>query len=306
MSAKSSVRAARQVDGVLLLDKPAGPSSNQALQRVKHLFGARKAGHAGTLDPMASGLLPIMLGEATKFASHSAEADKVYEATVLLGVRTSTGDLAGEVLERRPVDYSPSAVESVLARFRGSVLQTPPMYSALKLGGQPLYRMARRGQTVEREPRRIRIDELTLRSVRPDELDLRIACSKGTYIRVLAEDIGAALGCGAALKALRRTRVGRFTIDDATELAALEGMTSDERAALLLPVDAAVADLPEVTLNDVQAVRIGHGQPVEIPERRIGSGALRLYAGSSGRFLGLGEMADGTVRPLRLVGRPST
>src|SRR5690606_16843749 len=128
----------------------------------------------------------------------------------------------------------------------------------------------------------IRIDELTLRSVRPDELDLRIACSKGTYIRVLAEDIGAALGCGAALKALRRTRVGRLTIDDATELAALEGMTSDERAALLLPVDAAVADLPEVTLNDVQAVRIGHGQPVEIPERRIGSGALRLYAGSSG------------------------
>jgi tRNA pseudouridine55 synthase len=297
----TAAHPACRVDGVLLLDKPAGPSSNQALQRVKHLFRARKAGHAGTLDPMASGLLPVLFGDATKFASYSADATKEYEATVLLGVRTSTGDLTGEVVERRPVESCADEINSVLGRFRGCILQTPPMHSALKRGGRPLYEMARRGQTIHREPRAVRIHALVLRGTRPGEVDLRITCSKGTYIRVLAEDIGAALGCGGTLKVLRRTRVGDFDVDAATGVDALERMAPGERLRLLLPVDAALKHLPLVTLDDVQAARVGNGQPIEI--RPSGRGSMRMYAQASGRFLGLGEAADGTLRPLRLVGQ---
>ena len=291
----------RSVDGVLLLDKPSGPSSNQALQRVKRLFAARKAGHAGTLDPIATGLLPILLGEATKFSSYSLEAAKEYEATVLLGVRTTTGDLEGEVLRELPVEVNVDELEAALARFRGPIMQTPPMHSALKKDGQPLYRLARRGEHVAREARPVEIHRLDLVGVRGNEVDLVVACSKGTYIRVLAEDIGAALGCGATLKQLRRTRVGAFHIGQAVTLDALEAMTDEERVAMLLPADAGLEHLGAVRLSAFEARLVRNGQPVEIadPSRGRQEGPLRLYA--SDRFLGLGESRSGRLYPLRLI-----
>jgi tRNA pseudouridine55 synthase len=296
------MRAGREVDGVLLLDKPAGPSSNQALQRVKRLFGARKAGHSGTLDPLATGLLPILFGEATKFASYSADASKSYEATVLLGVRTSTGDITGEILERQAIRCSRQALELALDPFRGSIHQTPPMYSALKRDGQPLYRMARRGEVVFREPRPVRIDELVLvGEIRGDEIDLRVTCSKGTYIRVLAEDIGAALGCGGTLKHLRRTRVGSFDIENALTLNALENTLPQDRKATLLPIDAGLHELPDLALSDDQVTRVRQGQPVDLQQSQMLDGTFRLYGEFSGSFQGLGEASGGTVRALRLV-----
>ena len=296
------MRAGRDVDGVLLLDKPAGPSSNQALQRVRRLFGACKAGHSGTLDPLATGLLPILFGEATKFASYSTDASKTYEATVLLGVRTSTGDITGEVLEEQAVQCSPQAIETALDRFRGSIHQTPPMHSALKRDGQPLYRMARRGEVVFREPRPVRIDELVLLGeIRRAEIGLRVACSKGTYIRVLAEDIGAQLGCGGTLKELRRTRVGSFDVRHAFPLNALEDMLPEEREATLLPVDAGLDELPDLVLSDDQVTRICRGQPVALQQSQIKTRTYRLYGKSSGSFLGLGEASGETLRALRLV-----
>jgi tRNA pseudouridine55 synthase len=295
------MRAGRDVDGVLLLDKPAGPSSNQALQRVRRLFGARKAGHSGTLDPLASGLLPILFGEATKFASYSADASKGYEATILLGVRTSTGDITGEVLDQRSVRYSKQALDSALDRFRGSIRQTPPMHSALKRDGQPLYRMARRGEVVYREPRPVCIDELILLGETSDEIDVRIACSKGTYIRVLAEDIGAVLGCGGTLKRLERTRVGSFLVGNAFSLDALERMLPQERMATLLPIDAGLGELPVLVLSADQAASIRYGQPVDLGQSRVTDRTFRLYGEASGLFLGLGDASGGMLRALRLV-----
>jgi tRNA pseudouridine55 synthase len=266
------------------------------------LFGARKAGHAGTLDPLATGLLPILFGEATKFASYSADASKEYEATILLGVRTSTGDVTGEILEQRPVRCSGPALDAVLDRFRGTIQQTPPMHSALKRDGQPLYRMARRGEVVHREPRTVRIDELVLLGeIRGDEIVLRVACSKGTYIRVLAEDIGAALGCGGTLKCLRRTRVGSFRVGHGFSLEALEGMLAHERTTTLLPIDAGLDALPELAISAEQAAHICRGQPVGIPQSCMTERTFRLYGKPSGSFLGLGEASGGTLRALRLV-----
>lgn len=296
------MRSGRSVDGVLLLDKPAGPTSNQALQRTRRLFEARKAGHAGTLDPLATGLLPILFGEATKFASFSAEASKTYEATVLLGVRTTTGDVSGEILTRQPVQCSKQAIEAVLDRFRGSITQVPPMYSALKRSGQPLYRMARRGEVVLREPRPIRVDELTLLGeCRADEIGLRVACSKGTYIRVLAEDIGVALGCGGTLMRLRRTRVGPFDVADAISIDALERLLPRERVARLLPIDAGLDGLPHLALSGDQAARIRHGVQLDLRQSGLSDCTYRLYGEGSGPFLGLAEASGGMLRALRLV-----
>lgn len=296
--AHEAVRAAGAVDGVLLLDKPAGPSSNQVLQRAKRLLGARKAGHAGTLDPLATGLLPIVFGEASKFVSHAADAAKVYEATILLGLRTATGDITGEVLERRAVTIPRDRVDRVLDRFRGCISQVPPMYSAIKRDGQPLYRLARRGETVPRAPRAVRIDELTVLGCQGDELDVRIACSKGTYIRVLAEDIGAELGCGATLKRLRRIRVGPFDLGNATTLGELERLPPERRLTTLLPVDASVIGLPRLDLTRTEAAAIRHGQDLAPRTSGLAEGVYRLYAGA---FLGLGEVRSGTLRPVRLL-----
>jgi tRNA pseudouridine55 synthase len=290
----------RRVDGVLLLDKPLGPTSNAALQRVRRLFRAERAGHSGTLDPLATGLLPILLGEATKFGGEMLAADKRYRATLALGARTSTGDAEGEVIERHAVAVERGEFEAVLRRFLGRIEQTPPMYSALKRAGRPLYAYARAGETVDRKPRTVTIHDLRLEAFSGGRPEVDVRCSKGTYIRTLAEDIGAALGCGAHLGALRRTEAGPFKLADAHTLAALECAQDAELFRLLLPVDSLLAHLSPVTLDAGAAERFAHGQPVTAPAG-VPSGPLRVYD-PAGALLGVGDCgADRAVRPRRLV-----
>jgi tRNA pseudouridine55 synthase len=287
-----------RVDGVLLLDKPGGMTSNAALQTVRRLFRAARAGHTGTLDPMATGLLPLCFGEATKFSSDLLAADKTYEAEVCFGVRTATGDAEGEVLERRTPEFDRPALAAALTKFRGRILQVPPMYSALKRDGQPLYKLARRGVTVEREAREVDIAELTLLDFSPGRCRVRVACGKGTYIRTLAEDIGGALGCGAHLAALRRTVVGGVSVAQAVTLDALEALPEEERDRRLLPPDALLQDLPAIRLDEATGRRFLHGNPVAA-ERGI-EGKCRVYA--AGGLLGIGWAdACGILHPRRLV-----
>jgi len=239
-----------KVDGVLLLDKPAGMTSNAALQKAKWLLQALKAGHTGTLDPFATGLLPLCFGEATKFSQYLLDADKTYRAELRLGVRTTTGDPEGEVVESRPVEAIDIArVEAVLPRFLGDILQIPPMHSALKRDGQPLYKLARKGIEVDRAARKVSVHDIEIVSLDATSLVLRVHCGKGLYVRTLAEDIGTALGCGASLSALRRESVGPFHIDDAIGLAELEAIAADARADELDPVDCLVDDLPRLDLD---------------------------------------------------------
>ncbi|MBL8384939.1 MAG: tRNA pseudouridine(55) synthase TruB [Burkholderiales bacterium] len=292
----------RRVDGVLLLDKAAGPSSNQCLGRAKWLFGAAKAGHTGTLDPFATGLLPVAFGEATKFSQGLLDADKTYAATMRLGIVTSTGDPEGEVLARAPVEADAAAVAAVLARFRGESEQVPPMHSALKRDGRPLYEYARAGLTLERAPRRIRIESIELLAFDGLTARFRVRCSKGTYVRTLAEDIGRALGCGAHLAALRREAVGALDVASARTLDAIEAMPAATRDDLLLPVDALVADLPRVCLSEGEADRLRHGQAVARPERGPGAGEPARAYDAHGRFLGLVIGSADALRPLRLRG----
>ncbi len=298
------------IDGILLLDKSPGLTSNQALQQAKRLLAARKAGHTGSLDPLATGLLPICFGEATKISAFLLDSDKRYWVLVRLGVATATGDAEGEILERRPVpELNRETVEAALARFRGEIEQIPPMYSALKQKGQRLYDLARQGIEVERLPRRVTIHELTLRDFGPDFLELEVFCSKGTFIRTLAEDIAKVLGTLGHVEQLRRTQVGDFQIDKAITLEALEEMPLAERRALLLPIDAAVASWPEVRLGDEMAFYLLRGQPVLIPKLQA-EGFVRLY-NREGAFLGVGEVLDdGRVAPRRLFkpsqSKPST
>ncbi|MDR2239564.1 MAG: tRNA pseudouridine(55) synthase TruB [Zoogloeaceae bacterium] len=292
----------RRVDGVLLLDKPAGLTSNAALQKAKWLFNAAKAGHTGTLDPMATGLLPLCFGEATKFAAQLLTADKCYAAVLRLGVRTDTADAEGRVLETRPVPaLTQQQIEAVLARFRGRIHQVPPMHSALKHQGRPLYDYARAGVEIERQEREVTIRSLTLRGFEADSLAFDVDCSKGTYIRVLAEDIGAALGCGAHLTALRRTRIGSLHLAEAITPAALEALPLDARDALLRPVDALLAALPRLDLDEAATRRFIQGQTVSMltPEPSAAATA-RVYA-ADGRFLGLGRHEAGLLAPARLV-----
>lgn len=292
-------RARRAVDGVLLLDKPLGLSSNNALQRVKRLYNAERAGHSGTLDPLATGLLPILLGEATKFGGGLLDSDKRYLAHVVFGVRTTTGDAEGEVIATAPVDVSRATLEAVLERFRGAITQVPPMYSALKRDGKPLYEYARAGETIERAPRQVTIHALRLESFDGRVAVLDVECSKGTYIRTLGEDIGDALGCGAHLGALRRTGAGRFGIDDIITLEALESMTDAQRDARLLPVDAPLADLPSIVLDTDAAARFGHGRI--IAGAWPTAGRVRVYD-PDGRFLGVGDATPaGELQPRRLM-----
>ena len=291
----------RLLDGVLLFDKPSGITSNTAVQKVRRLFGVEKAGHTGTLDPMATGLLPVCLGEATKFSQLLLEADKTYAATILLGVTTSTGDLEGTVTKRGTVQAEREAIERVLKRFVGQILQTPSMYSAIKRGGQPLYKLARAGGEVPREPRSIVIRSLTVVGIEGEELKLSVSCSKGTYIRVLAEDIGRELGCGACLSALRREGVGGFRLSRSTvTLEQLEQMAPTDRDALLLAEDALVSSLPRLDLDAAGAWRLRHGQSVKRSEAHV-AGLARIY-GPSREFLGVGEVtAPGLIVPRRLV-----
>jgi tRNA pseudouridine55 synthase len=285
-------------DGALLLDKPLGLSSNAALQRAKKLLGARKAGHAGTLDPLASGLLIVVLGEATKFAGLLLDQDKEYLAALKLGEKTSTGDAEGEVLERKAVAVDEPQVASVLARFRGDIEQVPPMHSALKRDGVPLYKLARKGMEVARERRRVRIREIELLKQEKDLLEIRVVCSKGTYIRVLAEDIGAALGTCAHLGALRRTASGGFRIEGAIGLEALEALEPLARSARLLPLAALLADLPRVDLDSEAAARLRNGQTLKISG--LQDGLVAAYK-EGGGLIGLARAADGGLQPLRLT-----
>ncbi|MBS1213337.1 MAG: tRNA pseudouridine synthase [Proteobacteria bacterium] len=301
----SRKRRGRAIDGMLLLDKGPGMTSNVAVQRVKRLFQAQKAGHTGSLDPIATGLLPICLGEATKFSGFLLETDKRYRVLARLGKTTTTADCAGEILEELAVPaLSEQQIEQVLEGFRGPISQVPPMYSALKHEGRRLYELARKGIEVERPAREVVINELRLLGFGPDWLELDVHCSKGTYIRSLVEDIGRDLECGAHVERLCRTAVGRFSLDQAVGLEALEAMSDDERLALLSPTDFPVADLPGVSLSPQLAFFVRRGQPVLVP-KVAARGLLRLY--SEQRFLGIGEVTDdGMVAPRRMVADAAT
>ncbi len=289
----------RAVDGVLLLDKPSGLTSNAALQTARRLLNAAKAGHTGTLDPMASGLLPLTFGEATKFSQMLLDADKSYEAQVRLGVQTDSGDADGAVIATRPVEVDEARLQAALARFRGEIEQVPPMYSALKRDGKALYEYARAGIEVEREARRVAIHALELVAFSGERFSIRVDCSKGTYIRSLAMDIGAVLGCGAHLCGLRRTRIGRFEAADAVTLEALEAAPADARDALLEPVDALVAHLDAVSLDADEARALMQGRTLARTGAG-GEGLARAY-GPDG-FLGLVQWQGGnTIMPKRLI-----
>ena len=305
MSRAASPGAARGVrwrplDGVLLLDKVSGITSSAAVQKVRRLFSAAKAGHTGTLDPQATGLLPICLGEATKFAHLLLDADKRYLAAVRLGMSTDTGDLEGKVLARSDGRRTREEIEAALARFRGPVQQTPPMYSAVKHEGQRLYRLARAGTEVAREPRSIFIHKLVLEGVKGDEITLSVTCSKGTYIRVLAEDVGKALGCGACLAALRREAVGDMKLSPGSvTLGQLEDLERAQRDALLLPPDSLVATLPRLDLDATETGQIMRGQAVQ-HDRAGQTGLARIY-GPDQAFLGVVEITrPGHILPRRL------
>ncbi|WP_064577213.1 tRNA pseudouridine(55) synthase TruB [Cupriavidus gilardii] len=303
----------RDVHGVLLLDKPLGLSSNDALIRAKRLLRANKAGHTGTLDPLATGLLPLCFGEATKFSRDLLDADKTYEATVRLGQRTSTGDAEGEVIAERPVRCDAAALNEALARFVGAIEQVPPMHSALKKDGRPLYEYARAGQTVERAARGVTIHEIALlRCELPGApvFAMRVTCSKGTYIRTLAEDIGEALGCGAHLTALRRTAVGDLTLDGAVTLEQLGQHDDAARPALLAPVDALLQRCAPVTLDAAATQRFLQGQRIagrDLPAQAFAALGLqqdalaRVYGGEPPRLLGVARWREGALRPERLV-----
>ena len=286
------------IDGALLLDKPVGVTSNFALQKCKKLLEARKAGHAGTLDPLASGLLIALFGEATKFAGLLLDSEKEYAATLKLGETTSTGDAEGEVLQRKQVSVTAGQLREALGRFRGDIEQVPPMHSALKQGGVPLYKLARRGESVARMPRRIRILNLELMNYESPVAELGVRCSKGTYVRTLAEDIGAALGTGAHLAALRRTGSGRFRVDDAVSISALEAMTLQARRARLLPVDSLLSHLPRVDLDAASEAKLRNGQALQMDT--LPEGVSAVY-GPLGGLIGLGRAESGSLRPLRLT-----
>lgn len=297
----------RDVHGVLLLDKPIGLTSNDALQKAKRLFQARKAGHTGSLDPLASGLLPICFGEATKLSGFLLDADKYYAVTCSLGSRTRTADAEGEVVETRPVPaLNAAGLEQVLGRFHGEIMQVPPMYSALRHQGERLYDLAREGIEVPREPRPVTIYQLQLKDWNASELTLEVRCSKGTYIRTLVEDIATALGTCAHVTVLRRLGVGGFGRDvpmyNLPELEARREAGLETLDALLLPVDSAVSQWPGVVLSGDAAWYFGKGQAVFVPGAPT-SGRVRVYGGE--RFLGVGEVAaDGRVAPRRLMNLP--
>ena len=301
-------RRGRPVDGILVLDKPQGLSSNRALQTAKHLYFAAKGGHTGSLDPLATGVLPLCFGEATKFSQYLLDADKAYESTFVLGTVTASGDAEGEVLDTRDASaVSEADVAAALEAFRGEIEQVPSMFSAIKQDGQPLYKLARKGIEVERKSRRVVIKQLDLLDFRGGEsaeADIYLECSKGTYVRSIAEDLGKALGCGAHVSALRRTSAGPFRLEDSVTLATLEALKENEELAqmddLLLPADTAVRALPLVELSESGGFYMRQGQPVRVPNAPR-DGMVRI-ALETGEFLGVGEILDdGRVAPRRLI-----
>jgi len=301
-------RHGRPVSGILVLDKPAGMSSNQALQVARRLYFAAKAGHTGSLDPMATGVLPLCFGEATKFSQYLLDADKAYETTFSLGTCTDTGDAEGKVLEERDASgIGEVQVAAALEAFRGEIEQVPSMFSAIKQNGQPLYKLARQGVEVERKSRRVIVRHLEMRGFRggeKPEVDIYLECSKGTYVRSIAEDLGTALCCGAHVSALRRTRAGPFGIEDSVSLATLEALKANDELQqmdeLLLPADTAVEALPLVKLSESGGFYLRQGQPVLVPNAPC-NGIVRV-ALETGEFLGVGEILDdGRVAPRRLI-----
>ncbi len=296
-------RRGRAVSGILVLDKPAGESSNKSLQKVKKIFQAAKAGHTGSLDPLATGVLPLCFGEATKISQFLLDSDKAYIATIQLGVKTSTGDAEGEVLSSQDFTSLTSAdIESALENFRGEIQQVPSMYSALKHQGTPLYKLARAGKTVERKSRKVFIYEIQLLAYDAGLLELQVDCSKGTYIRTLADDLGDLLGVGAHVCALRRTRAGPFALDQAVTYEKLLQYMGEDRIEeldqLLMPSDAAIQELPAVVLPGSTAEYVMQGQAV-ITRHLPSSGLVRLY--DEDAFIGIGEiMENGRVKPRRL------
>ena len=298
-------KSGRDINGILLFDKPSGMSSNAVLQRVKRIFNARKAGHTGSLDPLATGLLPICLGEATKMSGFLLDADKHYQTTIKLGVKTTTADAEGEVMLTREVgNYSEDELELVLAEFLGDIEQTPPMYSALKKDGQPLYKLARQGIEVERKVRHISIYSIEVLAAEGDLLELDVHCSKGTYIRTLAEDIGERLGCGAHVTVLRRLGVGPFSGEKMITPAQLENIAEEGGLKaldqLLLPMETALVNWPEVRLSQDVAYFLKRGQAVQVPQAPR-EGLVKLFA-EENVFLGVGYiMDDGRVAPRRLL-----
>ncbi len=292
----------RAVHGVLLLDKPLGLTSNDALQKARWLLRAEKAGHTGTLDPLATGLLPLCFGAATKFSQVSLESDKTYRATLHLGQRTSTGDREGEVLQERPVRIDRPMLATVIARFTGSIDQIPPMHSALKKDGKALYEYARAGLEVARAARRVTVHAIDIIDWQHDRLVIDVRCSKGTYIRTLAEDIGEALGCGAHLAGLRRTACGPLRLADAVTLAGLEAMDEPSRLARLQPADALLADWPSLALDELEAGRFltGLRRRVHQPD----APAIKVYGPPPGAFLGSAHILAGELIADRLLSPP--
>ena len=291
-------RNKRPLDGVLLFDKPLTLSSNIALQKVRRLFQAEKAGHTGTLDPLATGLLPVCFGEATKFSNALLDADKTYRALVKLGQTTTTGDAEGEITGACDVALDEAQVRAATCGFVGEISQVPPMHSAIKHQGKPLYEYIRKGETIQRESRSVTIHELVVERFAGDELEITVRCSKGTYIRTLAEDIGKALGCGAHLRGLRRTAIGKFNLQDAYRLDQLEAMTMPERDACLLPLDCLLQDMPMLELDAAQVTRMAQGQRLAV-DVCLPDGKVRLYG--AGRFIGVADLLGRQLAPSRLL-----
>ncbi|MEH6825557.1 MAG: tRNA pseudouridine(55) synthase TruB [Motiliproteus sp.] len=313
-------RKGRAIDGLVLLDKPAGVTSNYVLQRIKFIYGAAKAGHTGALDPLATGMLPICLGEATKFSQFLLEADKRYQTTAKLGVRTDSSDADGEVIETKPVgDYPVEQIEALLVEhFSGEIEQVPSMFSALKHNGQPLYKLARQGIKVEVKSRRVTIYAIKLLALRADEIDLEVHCSKGTYIRSIVEDLGLLLGCGAHVQVLRRLDSGPYKAPmmlTLPQIEAIAGVGADEKVteaekqcdlkaldALLLPAWTAVDHLPRVEIDAEQQRKIAHGQPIPCDQPPMDQVLIFTQGASEQRFLGLGQISDqGILKPQRLI-----
>ncbi|MGL4205513.1 MAG: tRNA pseudouridine(55) synthase TruB [Aeromonadaceae bacterium] len=301
----------RDVHGILLLDKPSGITSNDALQQVKRIYNAAKAGHTGALDPLATGMLPICLGEATKFSQFLLDADKRYQVTAKLGERTDTSDADGSIIMTRPVKVSDSQLQQALASFRGDTLQVPSMFSALKHQGRPLYEYAREGIEIEREARPITVYELNLLAFQGDQLTLDIHCSKGTYIRTIIDDLGELLGCGAHVTHLHRSQVATYPAERMVTLEQLQGLFEqcksegrpprEELDPLLLSMDTAVERLPEVNMSEVVASYVTQGQAVQVAKSPL-SGFVRMTVGAEREFIGVGEIdEDGKVAPRRLV-----
>ena len=297
-------RRVRNISGIVVLDKANGLSSNAALQEVKRLYEANKAGHAGSLDPLATGVLPVCLGEATKVSQFLLDSDKRYRARIKLGIRTDTGDSEGSIIERNEgISVSRKAIERALTKFKGEVEQVPPMHSAIKMNGVPLYKLARKGITLEREPRLVTLYQICLVEFVNSELELEISCSKGTYIRTIADDLGQELGCGAHVIELRRTQAGVFTEKDSisSEELALEKENRglDKIDQFLIPMDRAIQDLPEVNLPSITASHVKNGQAVlvrHLPK----NGLVRMYEDE--QFIGIGSIDDdGKVAPKRLI-----